>query len=60
MLGVELEPDRDAGPVAAGARRNGVIVRASGQKIVLSPPLVLEPAQADRIVDVLLGELRAL
>jgi PLP-dependent transaminase len=60
MLGIELEGDRDAGPVAAGARRNGVIVRASGQKIVLSPPLVLEPEQADRIVEVLLEELRRL
>jgi len=60
MLGVELAADRDAAPVAAGARRNGVIVRASGQKIVLSPPLVLEEEQADRIVEVLLGELRAL
>jgi putrescine aminotransferase len=60
MLGIELEPDRDAAPVAAGARRNGVIVRASGQKIVLSPPLVIEDGQADRIVEVLLGELRQL
>jgi PLP-dependent transaminase len=60
MLGVELEGERDAGPVAAGARRRGVIVRASGQKIVLSPPLVLEPEQADRIVEVLLEELREL
>ena len=60
MLGVELAADRDAAPIAAGARRNGVIVRASGQKIVMSPPLVIEPAQADRIVDVLLAELRAL
>ena len=59
MLGVELEPDRDGAPVAAGARRNGVIVRASGQKIVMSPPLVIERDQADRIVDVLLEELRA-
>lgn len=60
MLGVELAGDRDAAPVAAAARRNGVIVRASGQKIVMSPPLVIEPAQADRIADVLLAELRAL
>jgi adenosylmethionine-8-amino-7-oxononanoate aminotransferase len=35
-------------------------VRASGQKIVLSPPLVLEEEQADRIVGVLLGELEKL
>jgi adenosylmethionine-8-amino-7-oxononanoate aminotransferase len=57
MLGVELEADRDAAPVAAGAREHGVIVRASGQKIVMSPPLVIEDAQADRIVEVLLEEL---
>jgi adenosylmethionine-8-amino-7-oxononanoate aminotransferase len=60
MLGVELAADRDSGPIAAAARRKGVIVRASGQKIVMSPPLVIEPEQADRIVDVLLEELRAL
>jgi adenosylmethionine-8-amino-7-oxononanoate aminotransferase len=60
MLGIELAGDRDGGPVAAGARSRGVIVRASGQKIVLSPPLVIEPEQADTIVEVLLGELRAL
>lgn len=60
MLGVELAAGRDAAPVAAGARRNGVIVRASGQKIVMSPPLVIEQAQADRVVEVLLAELRAL
>jgi adenosylmethionine-8-amino-7-oxononanoate aminotransferase len=60
MLGVELAGDRDASPIAAGARRNGVIVRASGQRVVMSPPLVIEPEQADRIVDVLLAELEAL
>ena len=60
MLGVELNAGCDAAPVAAGARRNGVIVRASGQKIVMSPPLVIEQPQADRIVDVLLEQLGAL
>jgi putrescine aminotransferase len=60
MLGVELDADRDAGPIAQAARAKGVIVRASGQKIVMSPPLVIEPEQADTIVDVLLEELRAL
>ena len=57
MLGVELVPDRDAGPVALAARRKGVIVRASGQKIVMSPPLVITDEQADTIVDVLVEEL---
>jgi PLP-dependent transaminase len=60
MLGIELAGDRDGAPVAAGARSRGVIVRASGQKIVLSPPLVIEREQADKIVEVLLGELREL
>jgi PLP-dependent transaminase len=60
MLGVELSAGCDAAPVAAGALRNGVIVRASGQKIVMSPPLVIEQPQVDRIVDVLLEQLGAL
>ncbi|MFN2628371.1 MAG: aspartate aminotransferase family protein [Gaiellaceae bacterium] len=60
MLGVELAGDRDAAPVAARARRKGVIVRASGQKIVMSPPLVITDEQADRVVAVVLEELRAL
>jgi adenosylmethionine-8-amino-7-oxononanoate aminotransferase len=53
MLGIELDEDRDAAPVAAGARDDGVIVRATGQKIVMSPPLVVERAQIDRVVEVL-------
>jgi putrescine aminotransferase len=57
MLGVELEGDRDAAPVAARALEQGVVVRASGQKIVMSPPFVIEEAQADRVVDVLIAEL---
>ena len=60
MLGVELEEGRDAAPVAARALERGVVVRASGQKIVMSPPLVIEPEQADRVVDTLLDELAAL
>jgi adenosylmethionine-8-amino-7-oxononanoate aminotransferase len=57
MLGVELEEGFDAGPVAARALERGVVVRASGQKIVLSPPFVIEPDQADRVVDTLLDAL---
>ena len=60
MLGVELEPDRDAGPVARRALERGVVARASGQKIVLSPPLVIEDEQADKVVDVLLRSLEEL
>jgi putrescine aminotransferase len=60
MLGVELAGGRDAAPVAAGALEQGVVVRASGQKIVLSPPFVIEEEQADRVVDVLAAELARL
>jgi PLP-dependent transaminase len=60
MLGVELAGDRDAAPVAAAALEQGVVVRASGQKIVMSPPFVIEQEQADRIVDVLAAELAKL
>jgi adenosylmethionine-8-amino-7-oxononanoate aminotransferase len=37
-----------------------VIVRATGQKIVLSPPLVIEQQQAIRIADSLAAELQRL
>jgi PLP-dependent transaminase len=57
MAGIELAPGYDAAPVAAGARRAGVIVRATAQKIVLSPPLVVEEVQLDRIAEVLSQEL---
>jgi adenosylmethionine-8-amino-7-oxononanoate aminotransferase len=60
MLGVELAEDRDAAPVAAGALEQGVVVRASGRKVVMSPPFVIEEEQADRVVDVLAEELRKL
>jgi PLP-dependent transaminase len=60
MLGVELAADRDSTPVAQAALRKGVVVRASGQKIVMSPPLVISRDDADRIVEVLLEELAAL
>lgn len=56
MLGIELE-DADASAVASGARERGVIVRATGQKIVMSPPLVIERHEIDRIVEALEHEL---
>jgi PLP-dependent transaminase len=57
MLGVELHDD--ASSVQAGARADGVIVRASGTSIVLSPPLVMTDGQADRLVRVLDAHVRA-
>jgi putrescine aminotransferase len=59
MLGIELVAG-DAAQVAVGARERGVIVRATGQKIVMSPPLVIADGQADRIVEVVLAEVRRL
>ena len=60
MLGIELAGERDAAPVAAAALERGVVVRASGQKIVMSPPFVIEDGQADTIVDVVSDELAKL
>jgi validone 7-phosphate aminotransferase len=60
MLGVEVEAERDTPAVARRALERGVVVRASGQKIVMSPPFVIEDEQADKVVDVLLEELRRL
>jgi PLP-dependent transaminase len=59
MLGIELE-DNVADRIAEGTLRAGVIVRATGRKIVTSPPLVIETADVDRIADVLAQELKAL
>lgn len=51
MLGIEL--DRDASSVQAGARADGVIVRAAGNNIVLSPPLVITDEQLETLARVL-------
>ncbi len=60
MLAVELEEGLDAAPVAARALERGVVVRAAGATLVMSPPLVIEPEQADRVVDTLLAELETM
>ena len=59
MLGVELASG-DASQIASGTRARGVIVRATGQKIVMSPPLVITEEQADRVVDAVSEEVRRL
>jgi PLP-dependent transaminase len=56
MAGLELQVE-DASELSGRIRAAGVIVRATGQKIVMSPPLVISPEQVDRIVDVLHTEL---
>ena len=59
MLGIELETPV-AGQIAAGTLGRGVIVRATGQKIVMSPPLVIERGQIDQVAAAISKELRAL
>ena len=60
MLAVDLEEGLDAAPVAARALERGVVVRAAGATLVMSPPFVIEPEQADRVVDTLLAELETM
>jgi putrescine aminotransferase len=56
MAGLELDVE-DALELADRIRAGGVIVRATGQKLVLSPPLVIEEDELDRLVDVIGNEL---
>ena len=51
----ELEVD-DAADLSRRVLESGVIVRATGQKLVMSPPFVIERDQVDRIVSVLADE----
>ncbi len=61
MLAVELVADRETRePLPMGGapqdvirRETGVIVRASGSTLVLSPPLVMSLEEADRVADAL-------
>jgi putrescine aminotransferase len=51
----------DAGEaVAAALRRQGVIVRGMFNRIVVSPPFVVTPADVDQLVEAITAEVRAL
>jgi putrescine aminotransferase len=56
MAGLELHV-ADAGELSDRIRDSGVIVRATGQKLVMSPPLVITEEDLGRIVEVLAHEL---
>ncbi|WP_242614603.1 aminotransferase family protein [Actinomadura roseirufa] len=58
MLGVEFTGG-DTSAVQAGARAQGVIVRASGTSIVLSPPLVITEEQVDTLARVLTEQVES-
>lgn len=50
MLGIEL--DRPCGDLVAAARQRGLLINVAAERVIrLLPPLILEPAQADTIVD---------
>jgi PLP-dependent transaminase len=56
MAGLELDVD-DAAELADRIRAAGVIVRATGQKLVMSPPLVIEESDLETLVQVVGNEL---
>jgi putrescine aminotransferase len=58
MIGIQFSHGDSSG-VQEGARRAGVIARASGPNIVLSPPLVITDEQVDRLVAVIRQEVAA-
>ncbi|WP_020501626.1 aspartate aminotransferase family protein [Sciscionella marina] len=58
MLGIEFG-ETPAAPVQSGCRADGVVVRASGTSIVLSPPLVITEEQLDTLADVLCRHVTA-
>jgi PLP-dependent transaminase len=59
MLGVEVTEAETAAAIAAGCRRDGLIVRAAGVSLVLSPPLVISDAEVDELVERLSANVRA-
>jgi len=60
VAGIELESRKDA-PGARGyealvrAFEAGLLIRTTGDTIAMSPPLIIERAQVDRIFEVLAG-----
>jgi acetylornithine/N-succinyldiaminopimelate aminotransferase len=52
MIGIEL--NQPVAPVIEAARRRGLLVSPAGPQVVrLLPPLVTEPAQLEKAVDIL-------
>lgn len=56
LMGIQL--DRDSSEVQARARAAGVIARASGPNIVLSPPLVITDEQVDTLASAVTSAVR--
>ncbi len=61
--GVELaplpgEPTKRAFSIFLDLYEKGLLVRTTGDTVALSPPLIIERAQIDQIVDLLRGAIR--
>ncbi|MCW5624630.1 MAG: aminotransferase class III-fold pyridoxal phosphate-dependent enzyme, partial [Burkholderiales bacterium] len=65
VAGIELQPIADkptarAMEVFTRAYEKGVLIRTTGDTIALSPPLIIEKAQIDRIFDTIRDILKSL
>lgn len=63
VAGIELKPRPDAAgqranELFANCFDNGLLVRATGDTIALSPPLIVETAQIDQMVDIISSSLK--
>ena len=65
MAGIDLAP-RDSAPGARGyaamvaAFEAGAMIRATGDTLALAPPLIVQPAEIERLVEIVRGVISAL
>ncbi|ODT86843.1 aspartate aminotransferase family protein [Phenylobacterium sp. SCN 70-31] len=65
MAGIDLAP-RDGAPGARGyaamvaAFEAGAMIRATGDTLALAPPLIVQPAEIERLVEIVRGVISAL
>ena len=58
LIGIDL--DRAAGPVVEACREAGLLVLTAGDRVLrLTPPLIVQPDDCRRALDVLRAALRA-
>ena len=59
MIGVTLEPTRDAAAVASRALEAGLVINAPGSRMLrLLPPLIIDEDDVDRAVALLAASIR--
>ena len=54
------EPTKRAVSAFVDAFEKGILVRSTGDIIAMSPPLIIEKSQIDKLVDTLAGVLKSL